>query len=149
MRRFRTQYRGKVLANFIGNVQKSVIVEPVGHIYVFTSQEISDFTQLVNECGYSTLEAILYNVLSGLSVIFGGIAITAADIEDHVVGMLLAYGGGAIVYVACMDLYPHAEEAKLETDPHAFSKRVLADSESPTTAVYLLTWHHLHEDLGQ
>ena len=80
-----------------------------------------------------------YSAVSVTNVIFGGIAITAADIEDHVVGMLLAYGGGAIVYVACMDLFPHAEEAKLETGPHAFSKRVLADSESPTTAVHLLT----------
>jgi zinc transporter ZupT len=87
-------------------------------------QEISDFTVLVNECGYSTLEAILYNVLSGMSVILGGIAITAADIDNYAVGMLLAYGGGAIVYVACTELFPRGEETDLEKDPHAFSKRV-------------------------
>jgi len=87
-------------------------------------QEISDFIVLTNECGYSTLTAIVYNVLSGLSVIFGGIAIAAADIEDHSVGMLLAYGGGAIVYVACTELFPRGEETKLESDPLAFHKRV-------------------------
>ena len=63
-------------------------------------------------------------MLSGLSVIFGGIAIAAADIEDHSVGMLLAYGGGAIVYVACTELFPRGEETKLESDPLAFHKRV-------------------------
>ena len=70
------------------------------------------------------LEAILYNVLSGMSVILGGIAVTAADIDDYAVEMLLAYGGGAIVYVACTELFPRGEETDLEKDPHAFSKRV-------------------------
>ena len=88
-------------------------------------QEISDFIVLTNECGYSTLTAIVYNVLSGLSVILGGIAIAAADIEEHVVGMLLAYGGGAIVYVACTELFPRGGETMIESDPYAFSKRVL------------------------
>ena len=39
--------------------------------------------------------------------------------------MLLAYGGGAIVYVACTELFPRGEETKLESDPLAFHKRVL------------------------
>ena len=88
-------------------------------------QEISDFIVLTNDCGYSTKLAMLYNVISGLSVVLGGIAITAADIEDHVVGMLLAYGGGAIVYVACTELFPRGGDSKVETDPHAFSSRAL------------------------
>ena len=48
-----------------------------------------------------------------------------ADIEEHVVGMLLAYGGGAIVYVACTELFPRGGETMIESDPYAFSKRVL------------------------
>lgn len=79
-------------------------------------QEISDFTVLVNECGYSTLEAILYNVLSGLSVLLGGLAITSADIDNYAVGMLLAYGGGNIVYVACTELFPRGEETDLDKE---------------------------------
>ena len=88
-------------------------------------QEISDFTVLVNECGYTTLQAILYNVLSGISVLFGGLAVTGSDIDNYSVGMLLAYGGGAIVYIACTELFPRGEETDMTADPDSYMKRIL------------------------
>ena len=87
-------------------------------------QEISDFAVLVNECGYTTLQAIAYNVFSGLSVVFGGLAVTASDIDNYAVGMLLAYGGGAIVYIACTELFPRAEDTNIDEDPAALSKLI-------------------------
>ena len=68
-------------------------------------QEIGDFVILTQKLKFSTLEALLYNVLSGASVMLGGITIMAANTSDLAVGMLLAYGAGNYLYVATIHLF--------------------------------------------
>ena len=64
--------------------------------------------------------------------------------------MMLAYGGGAIVYVACTELFPRGESSKLESDPHAIHKRafgILAFIIG-TIAVSLVLLDHEHREGG-
>lgn len=75
-------------------------------------QELGDFAILTGKLGYSTPVAILYNVVSGLSVMLGGIVIMAADVGSKDTGMLLAYGAGNYLYVACVHLFTEVKEVK-------------------------------------
>ena len=63
-------------------------------------QELGDFAVLRTAPGFSTPKALAYNVVSGSSVMLGGIAIMAADISNLDTGMLLAYGAGNYIYCA-------------------------------------------------
>jgi UTP--glucose-1-phosphate uridylyltransferase len=78
------------------------------------SQELSDFFILTQKLNYSTLWALTYNVLCGMSVMFGGIVITALNVQSKDVGMILAYGAGNYVYAATVHLFER--EHKCITD---------------------------------
>ena len=68
-------------------------------------QEISDFAVLTKKLNFSTLNALLYNFVSGSSVMLGGMTVMAADTSDLDVGMLLAYGAGNYLYVSTIHLF--------------------------------------------
>merc|ERR1712178_439076 len=74
-------------------------------------QELGDFAILTGRLGFSTPIALLYNVLSGLSVMLGGIVICAQSLDDKEVGMLLAYGAGNYLYVATVHLFEESKDA--------------------------------------
>ena len=73
-------------------------------------QEIGDFSILTAKLGYSVPMALLYNVLSGLSVMLGGIVIMASNVNDKAVGILLAYGAGNYIYVASVHLFEEVQD---------------------------------------
>ena len=75
-------------------------------------QELGDFAILTGKLGYSVPVALLYNVISGLSVMLGGIVIMAADVGSKDTGMLLAYGAGNYIYVACVHLFAEVKDVK-------------------------------------
>lgn len=75
-------------------------------------QEIGDFSILTGRLGYTVLMALLYNVLSGLSVMLGGITVCAQNLENKDVGMLLAYGAGNYLYVACVHLFEETKDVQ-------------------------------------
>jgi UTP--glucose-1-phosphate uridylyltransferase len=68
-------------------------------------QELGDFAVLRSALGFSTPKALAYNVVSGSSVMLGGIAIMAADISNLDTGMLLAYGAGNYIYCATVHMF--------------------------------------------
>ena len=68
-------------------------------------QELADFAVLRTAMGFSTAKALAYNVVSGSSVMLGGVAIMAAEVSSLDTGMLLAYGAGNYIYCATVHMF--------------------------------------------
>ena len=68
-------------------------------------QELADFAVLTNSLGFSVPMALVYNVISGCSVMLGGITVMAAQVSDLDTGMLLAYGAGNYIYCATVHMF--------------------------------------------
>ena len=79
-----------------------IVLVTVGHEI---PQELADFAILTNHLGFSTKKALAYNCLSGLSVMFGGIVIMAAEVSSLDTGMLLAYAAGNYLYCATVHMF--------------------------------------------
>ncbi len=69
-------------------------------------QEIGDFIILLN-AGYSRARALLYNVLSGLAAVLGGLlGYFALDTADRLLPHVLMLAAASFVYIALADLVP-------------------------------------------
>jgi len=68
-------------------------------------QELADFAVLRTAMGFSTAKALAYNVVSGSSVMLGGVAVMAAEVSNLDTGMLLAYGAGNYIYCATVHMF--------------------------------------------
>lgn len=69
-------------------------------------QEVGDFAVLLNS-GYSRARALLYNVLSSLTTIFGGmIAYFSLSAAQAAVPYVLAIAASSFLYIAVADLIP-------------------------------------------
>jgi zinc transporter ZupT len=68
-------------------------------------QELSDFAVLKSSLGFSTARALTYNVLTGSSVMLGGITVMLSEISSLDTGMLLAYGAGNYIYCATVHMF--------------------------------------------
>lgn len=78
-------------------------------IYHEFVQEMADYLVLTSEeVGLSPFMAMLYNFISGTSVIIGGMMAVGIDAENPSLGMILAFGGGTYVYLACCECIPEA-----------------------------------------
>ena len=69
-------------------------------------QEVSDFFVLLHS-GYSRKKAFLYNILSSLAMVVGGVvAYFALDQAEAYVTPVLAFAASSMLYVAVADLIP-------------------------------------------
>jgi zinc and cadmium transporter len=69
-------------------------------------QEIGDFIILLN-AGYSRARALLYNALSGLAAVLGGLlGYLALDTADRLLPHVLVLAAASFVYIALADLVP-------------------------------------------
>lgn len=93
-------------------------------------QEVADYAVLTKSLNFSTLYALLYNCLSGFSVILGGMIVTGVDIEDNSIGMLLAYGSGNFIYVATVELFARDHHS------HDFTEHSDKKEEAPGDKLY-------------
>ena len=85
-------------------------------------QEIADFVILTGPVAkLSTLKALAFNFLSGLSVLMGALIIAATPVDDSLVGLILAFGGGVYLHVGATDCLPKMYDPKL-----TFGERLLA-----------------------
>lgn len=78
------------------------------------AQEIADYLVLTdtNQGNLKPVKALAFNFVSGTSVILGTIIIMAQGAEDNfALGMLLAFGAGIYMQVACAECMPRASEA--------------------------------------
>lgn len=77
-------------------------------------QEIADFGVLLHS-GFSKTKALLYNFLSSLSAILGGlVAFFFLSQFENFMSIALSLGAGMFIYIACSDLIPemHKEANK-------------------------------------
>jgi zinc and cadmium transporter len=82
-------------------------------------QEMGDFGILVHS-GWSRRSALVYNVLSALTFLLGGLVVYAVAGSVHV-EVLLPFAAGSFVYIALADLVP-----ELTTSPAPHAKTVLS-----------------------
>ena len=72
------------------------------------AQELADFFVLVGPASMVPWKAIVLNVVSGTGVILGGIIVTATDVSNTATGLILVFGAGVYVYIACVEAAPRA-----------------------------------------
>jgi zinc transporter ZupT len=70
------------------------------------AQEIADFIILTKLAKLSIPRALFVNAISGISVILGGIVVSASSLSDLSIGILLAFGSGNYIYLAAAELFP-------------------------------------------
>ena len=68
------------------------------------AQEVSDFFLLVTQGGLSTLQALVVNVLSGVSVVLGAVVFLAVEPGNGTQGLILAFSAGLYVYIAATEV---------------------------------------------
>ena len=70
-------------------------------------QELGDFGVLIHG-GWKKMQALIYNFISALSVVLGGVTayFLAASIR---VEFLLSFAAGSFIYIACSDLIPEVK----------------------------------------
>ena len=101
-------------------------------------QELADFAVLTNSFGFSVPTALAYNVISGASVMLGGIVIMLADVPNLDTGMLLAYGAGNYIYCATVHMFSMGSKNILHD-----AKRLLAFAVG-AIAIGLILLDHEH-----
>ena len=69
----------------------------------------------------SSLKALAFNFLSGLSVLLGCLIIYLTKVDDSLVGLILAFGGGVYLHVGATDCLPKMYDPKL-----TFGQRICA-----------------------
>eukprot|EP01047_Picozoa_sp_COSAG01_P087607 COSAG01_NODE_20232_length_964_cov_1.661272_2_plen_163_part_01 len=72
------------------------------------AQEFADYFVLVGPAGLSWWKAILLNMLSGVSVVIGGLAVYGSDIDNTATGLVLVFGAGTYIYIGCVEAIPRA-----------------------------------------
>jgi len=74
-------------------------------------QELADFVILTQYAGLSVSKALLFNFISGLSVLFGGIIFLVSNASAEATGIVLAMGGGVYIYAAACEALPRMEHS--------------------------------------
>uniref|UniRef100_A0A7S3V8D7 Uncharacterized protein n=1 Tax=Chaetoceros debilis TaxID=122233 RepID=A0A7S3V8D7_9STRA len=111
---------GDALHNFCDGVfvgiallqcDKSVAYTIVGiTLYHEIAQELADYFLLTKHAGLTPLVALVWNFLSGLSILLGGLVVLAAPISDMLVGVILSLAAGVYLYIAACECLPRVNE---------------------------------------
>ena len=83
----------------------SVAIATIAHE---VSHELSDYVVLTGQGGLRPVTALALNFASGISIVFGVIAVFAGDVSECTQGMLLAFGGGVFLHIAAVECMTHA-----------------------------------------
>lgn len=94
-----------IAAAFMADVQLGIVTS-IAIIAHEIPQEAGDFLILLNS-GYSRRQAFLFNLLSSLATLLGGLA-TYFMLQDmnHIIPSLLGLASASMIYVAMSDLIP-------------------------------------------
>lgn len=77
-------------------------------LYHEIAQELADYFLLTRHAGFTAFKALLYNFISGLSVVLGGITVLATEMSEMSIGILLALASGVYLYIAACECMPRA-----------------------------------------
>ena len=75
-------------------------------LYHEIAQELADFFLLTRHAGFTKTRALLYNFLSGLSVMLGGIVVLSTEMSEMSIGVLLALASGVYLHIAACECMP-------------------------------------------
>lgn len=112
-----------------------------GTIYHELAQELADFFLLTRQANLSKITALLVNFISGLSVVLGGIIITAIDISATWTGIILAMSAGVYLHVAMTECMPRVQKSSKNTIHHMFALLMIALGVVPIGLVLLVHEH--------
>lgn len=94
-----------IAAAFLTDLQLG-IVTAIAVIAHEIPQEVGDFAILLNS-GYTRMRAFVYNVLSGLTTVVGGVvAYFSLSFAEQAVPYVLAVAASSFLYIAVADLIP-------------------------------------------
>lgn len=94
-----------IAASFITNIQLGIITSLVVASHEIP-QELGDFAILLGS-GYSRGQALLYNALTGLTTVIGGVvAYYSLALANQLVPYVLAIAASSFIYIAVADLIP-------------------------------------------
>lgn len=78
-------------------------------IYHELAQEIADYALLRYHCGFSPLIALVYNFISGFSVVLGGLVILSIEMSEQTKGVTLSIAAGVYAYIAACECVPRVQ----------------------------------------
>jgi len=82
-------------------------------------QELADYAILTGSTvQLKPWKALVFNFLSGLSVVIGVLIINAAEVGNSATGLLLAFGGGVYIYIAAAECMPKVHSLNLPAKTH-------------------------------
>jgi zinc and cadmium transporter len=75
-------------------------------------QEVGDFIVLLN-AGYSRIRALVYNAISGLAAVIGGVVgYFALESSDELLPYVLVFAASGFIYIALADLVPDMQRQR-------------------------------------
>ncbi len=94
-----------IAAAFLTNVHLGIVTS-IAVIAHEIPQELGDFAVLLHS-GFGRAKALLYNVLSGLTTVIGGVvAYFSLSFTEGIVPYVLAVAAASFIYIAVADLIP-------------------------------------------
>jgi UTP--glucose-1-phosphate uridylyltransferase len=70
-------------------------------------QELADYSLLTGSLGrLPAWKALVFNFLSGITVMLGAIIVTEVDVGNTGIGVILAFGGGVYLHVSAVECVP-------------------------------------------
>jgi zinc transporter ZupT len=116
----------------------SVLVSTLYHEIV---QELADFLVLTKHAGLSIPLALLFNFLSGFSVMLGGIVVFAVQLSDLGIGALLSISAGVYIHIAAVECMPRVVDAMKSRLDYLFAFGMFAAGAIPIGLVLLAHQH--------
>ena len=112
------------------------------------AQEIADFIILTKTAGLTVPSALAVNAASGMSVVLGGIVVSATSLSDLSIGVLLAFGSGNYIYLAAAELFPsvHSDIGKTSIS-HKILGLLLFCAGAAAVGLVLLNHEHCDSSL--
>lgn len=105
------------------------------------AQELADFILLTRHVGLSAPKALLFNFLSGLSVVLGGIIFLAGNPSDEATGVILGMAGGVYLNIAACETLPRIESI-IRTQVDRLSALLFFIIGTIPVGLVLLNHHH-------
>jgi zinc transporter ZupT len=81
-------------------------------VYHELAQEIADFALLHHHCGIVVWKALMYNFISGFSVMIGALLILSFDMSETAQGTTLAIAAGIYIYIAACECVPRIQAVR-------------------------------------
>lgn len=110
------------------------------------AQEIADFIVLTKTAKLDIKTALLANAASGFSVVLGGIIVSAAELSNLWVGILLAFGAGNYIYLGASELFSSVHSDSAIKRSVSLKVMGLAMFAAGACAVGLVLLNHEHCD---